>query len=131
MLLAPLGPRGKLRPGWAFGTGLREHSLAAGTGPGDQTARPAALTLVLRLRSVLVAVPVRSSQRVPWALHQTPVVVCVSQSVSERLLCASRSGNASGFDGFGTDGRNMSTRRHHRIPLKGNRRRRDAGWLRP
>ena len=33
MLLSPLGPRGKLRPEWEFGTELREHSLAAGPGP--------------------------------------------------------------------------------------------------
>lgn len=33
MLLSPLGPRGKLRPEWEFGSALREHSLAAGPGP--------------------------------------------------------------------------------------------------
>lgn len=33
MLLSPLGPRGKLRPEWEFGTELREHSRAAGAGP--------------------------------------------------------------------------------------------------
>lgn len=33
MLLSPLGPRGKLRPEWEFGTALREHSLAAGPEP--------------------------------------------------------------------------------------------------
>lgn len=110
MLLAPLGPRGKLRPEWASGPGLRDTAWQLEQDQPLLAAR-SALTLVLRLQSAHspggcpqrhMAGPIRSTrregqrglgaQRMPCALTDPRGV---SRSVSERLLPASRSGNAS------------------------------------
>lgn len=56
MLLSPLRPRGKLRPAWELDTELREHSLAAGWGPGLWlVAHPGGLTIGLLANSGLPA----------------------------------------------------------------------------